>query len=80
MGRDKLINSNSKSQFMDRFNFLDETKNGSYYWSQRENFGLGFKNICIAIKTLASEFFFVYPVHLNPNVRNVVLKQLSSLS
>jgi len=40
---------------------------------RRENFGLGFINICEAIKELAETFpdvDFVYPMHLNPNVRN----------
>ncbi len=82
--RNKLINSNLKSQFMDRFNFLDKNKKMVLITGhRRENFGLGFKNICIAIKTLASEFpnvIFVYPVHLNPNVQKVVFKNLSSLS
>lgn len=42
---------------------------------RRENFGEGFSNICYAIKELAAEFpevDFVYPVHLNPNVRKPV--------
>lgn len=42
---------------------------------RRENFGEGFENICHAIKKLAEEFpetHFVYPVHLNPNVREPV--------
>jgi UDP-N-acetylglucosamine 2-epimerase (non-hydrolysing) len=42
---------------------------------RRENFGDGFLNICEAIKELANEFpdvDFVYPVHLNPNVRKPV--------
>ncbi len=42
---------------------------------RRENFGDGFENICTAIKNLASKFtdvHFVYPVHLNPNVREPV--------
>jgi UDP-N-acetylglucosamine 2-epimerase (non-hydrolysing) len=46
---------------------------------RRENFGLGFKNICKAIKTLSHKFpdhLFVYPVHLNPNVRKHVMKML----
>ena len=81
--RDKLINSSLKSQFMERFNFLDENKKMVLITGhRRENFGLGFKNICMAIKALASEFpnvIFVYPVHLNPNARGVVLESLSSL-
>ena len=42
---------------------------------RRENFGAGFENICNAIKRLANEYpnvDFVYPVHLNPNVREPV--------
>jgi UDP-N-acetylglucosamine 2-epimerase (non-hydrolysing) len=42
---------------------------------RRENFGNGFLNICNSIKRLAEKFplvDFVYPVHLNPNVRNAV--------
>lgn len=46
---------------------------------RRENFGEGFLNICRAIKTLAlryPEVDFVYPVHLNPNVRKPVMEIL----
>jgi UDP-N-acetylglucosamine 2-epimerase (non-hydrolysing) len=42
---------------------------------RRENFGEGFKAICEAIASLAKEFpdvAFIYPVHLNPNVRKPV--------
>lgn len=42
---------------------------------RRENFGEGFLNICYAIKNLAEcypDTDFVYPVHLNPNVRKPV--------
>lgn len=42
---------------------------------RRENFGEGFLNICRAIKTLAerySDVDFVYPMHLNPNVRKPI--------
>lgn len=42
---------------------------------RRENFGDGFENICHAIAELSSRFpdvHFVYPVHLNPNVREPV--------
>jgi UDP-N-acetylglucosamine 2-epimerase (non-hydrolysing) len=44
-----------------------------------ENFGDGFENICRAIAELARRFpqtQFVYPVHLNPNVREPVLRIL----
>ncbi|MDR0834786.1 MAG: UDP-N-acetylglucosamine 2-epimerase (non-hydrolyzing) [Candidatus Symbiothrix sp.] len=39
---------------------------------RRENFGEGFSHICQAIKTLTEKFpdvDFIYPMHLNPNVR-----------
>ncbi|PKP11857.1 MAG: UDP-N-acetylglucosamine 2-epimerase (non-hydrolyzing) [Bacteroidetes bacterium HGW-Bacteroidetes-4] len=42
---------------------------------RRENFGQGFLNICQAIKALAEKYpavDFVYPMHLNPNVRKAV--------
>lgn len=42
---------------------------------RRENFGEGFINICSAIKTLTEKYpevDFVYPMHLNPNVRKPI--------
>lgn len=42
---------------------------------RRENFGQGFINICEAIKQLAehnADVDFVYPMHLNPNVRKPI--------
>lgn len=49
---------------------------------RRENFGQGFENICKAIRKLAGNFpnvYFIYPVHLNPNVQEVVHRLLSGL-
>lgn len=46
---------------------------------RRENFGDGFLHICHAIKELAERYpqiDFVYPMHLNPNVRKPVLDVL----
>jgi UDP-N-acetylglucosamine 2-epimerase (non-hydrolysing) len=48
---------------------------------RRESFGRGFEEICQAIATLARRFtdvHFVYPVHLNPNVRDPVCRLLGS--
>lgn len=43
---------------------------------RRENFGEGFKNICQALAELSEryrgEVDFVYPMHLNPNVRGPI--------
>lgn len=48
---------------------------------RRENFGDGFLNICHAIGALALKYpkvDFVYPMHLNPNVRKPVMKILGN--
>ena len=42
---------------------------------RRENFGDGFISICTALRDLAAEYpdvDFVYPMHLNPNVRKPI--------
>jgi UDP-N-acetylglucosamine 2-epimerase (non-hydrolysing) len=49
---------------------------------RRESFGDGFRNICAAIAVLAGRFplaEFVYPVHLNPNVRSPVFRLLGNM-
>ena len=42
---------------------------------RRENFGSGFLHVCLAIKSLKEKYpevDFVYPMHLNPNVRKPI--------
>lgn len=42
---------------------------------RRENFGDGFINMCTAIKDLTAKYpevDFIYPMHLNPNVRRAI--------
>lgn len=58
---------------------VDRLKNGKKMvlitGHRRENFGEGFMSICKAIKTLSAKFKdvdFVYPMHLNPNVRKPI--------
>lgn len=48
---------------------------------RRENFGIGFLNICKALIKIAEnpEVEIVYPVHLNPNVQVPVLDLLSDI-
>jgi len=48
---------------------------------RRENFGGGFENICHALKTLAErgDTQIIYPVHLNPNVKDPVNRILSGV-
>jgi len=48
---------------------------------RRENFGKGFERICKAIAALSERFAdtaFIYPVHLNPHVREPVLRLLGN--
>lgn len=47
---------------------------------RRENFGEGFRNICRAIQQLATKYpdiDFVYPMHLNPNVRRPIAEMFA---
>jgi UDP-N-acetylglucosamine 2-epimerase (non-hydrolysing) len=49
---------------------------------RRENFGQPLKNICLALKMLAETYDdleIVYPVHLNPNVQNIVYPLLEEI-
>lgn len=50
---------------------------------RRESFGKPFENMVGAIKEIATKYNeaeIVYPVHLNPNVRGIVNKELSNIS
>ena len=60
-------------------NILKSITNGAPYilitGHRRESFGGGFQKICEAIVKLSkkySEVYFIYPVHLNPSVKNIV--------
>jgi UDP-N-acetylglucosamine 2-epimerase (non-hydrolysing) len=46
---------------------------------RRENFGVGFQNLCEALLKISEreDVTIVYPVHLNPNVKNIVYELLS---
>ncbi len=50
---------------------------------RRENFGEGFHNICLALKELSEHYpdvDFVYPMHLNPNVRRPIAETFSNIT
>lgn len=50
---------------------------------RRENFGKPLENICDAVLELIQKYDdieIVYPVHLNPNVRNTVFSKLSGIN
>ncbi|EPK6499111.1 non-hydrolyzing UDP-N-acetylglucosamine 2-epimerase [Klebsiella aerogenes] len=59
-----------------KFDFIDDDRKIVLITGhRRESFGGGFERICNAVLKLAKAFpdvDFVYPVHLNPNVRGVV--------
>ena len=63
--------------------FMDRSSDHSFILitgHRRESFGPGFESICKAIRALSEQFpekMFVYPVHLNPNVRGPVLRLLA---
>ena len=49
---------------------------------RRENFGQGFEDICLALRDIAiknPDVQIIYPVHLNPNVREPVNRILSKI-
>jgi UDP-N-acetylglucosamine 2-epimerase (non-hydrolysing) len=47
---------------------------------RRENFGDGIKNICKALLKISKrqDVQIIYPVHLNPNVKDIVNKKLGN--
>lgn len=50
---------------------------------RRENFGEPFRNICCALRTLAEnnpDVQFLYPVHPNPNVKDIAQELLGTVS
>ena len=72
---DANLNAELKSAGYD----VDRLKNGKKLvlitGHRRENFGDGFISMCKAIKTLTEKYpdvDFVYPMHLNPNVRKPI--------
>jgi UDP-N-acetylglucosamine 2-epimerase (non-hydrolysing) len=82
---DKLAtNIELRASLEAQFNFLDENKRLVLITvHRRENFGGGFERICEAIAQMAKAFpdvEFVYPMHLNPNVREPVNRLLAELN
>ncbi|WP_318411722.1 non-hydrolyzing UDP-N-acetylglucosamine 2-epimerase [Photobacterium leiognathi] len=73
-----------KSTLASQFPFLDESKKMILVTGhRRESFGGGFERICQALAITAKEnpdVQIVYPMHLNPNVREPVNRILSSIN
>lgn len=76
-------NASLRLELQQQFSELDFNKRRVLITGhRRENFGEGFESICQAIKDLAQQYpdyEFVYPVHLNPNVKEPVNRLLSGL-
>ncbi|WP_434601317.1 UDP-N-acetylglucosamine 2-epimerase (non-hydrolyzing) [Pseudomonas sp. Z4-7] len=70
-------------QFDEQFAFLPrDNRMVLITGHRRENFGGGFERICQALANTARKFpdvEFVYPVHLNPNVREPVQRLLADI-
>jgi UDP-N-acetylglucosamine 2-epimerase (non-hydrolysing) len=71
------------ARFRERFDFLDPGRRLVLVTGhRRENFGRGFESMCAALREIASsrpDVQIVYPVHLNPNVREPVNRLLGDL-
>ena len=70
-------------EFAKRFDFLDTDKKLILVTGhRRESFGDGFERICVALADIATQrpdVQILYPMHLNPNVREPVNRLLSKL-
>lgn len=78
--KDKLLNSELKKILKnagyDTNRLIKNRKMVLITGHRRENFGAGFISMCCAIKSLTEKYpdvDFVYPMHLNPNVRKPIL-------
>ncbi|GAB3001870.1 non-hydrolyzing UDP-N-acetylglucosamine 2-epimerase [Psychrosphaera aestuarii] len=71
------------TQFSQQFDFIDPTKKLVLVTGhRRESFGDGFERICQALANIAKQrpdVQIVYPMHMNPNVREPVNRLLSGL-
>lgn len=69
-------------RFADQFGFLSPSRRVVLVTGhRRESFGGGFDRICTALAQIATTFpdvDIVYPMHLNPNVREPVLRLLGA--
>ncbi|WP_253308320.1 non-hydrolyzing UDP-N-acetylglucosamine 2-epimerase [Rickettsia endosymbiont of Orchestes rusci] len=78
-----LIKNSGEEKYYDYFRFLDFSKKIILItMHRRESFGKPLENICVALELLAAKYRdvqFVYPVHPNPNVENIVNNRLANI-
>jgi UDP-N-acetylglucosamine 2-epimerase (non-hydrolysing) len=76
-------NEELNDEFAKKFDFLDVDKKLILVTGhRRESFGDGFERICLALANIATQrpdVQILYPMHLNPNVREPVNRLLSKL-
>lgn len=79
INNDKDLNANLAKELVTKGYDVTRLSNGRRLvlitGHRRENFGYGFRNICNALKALSEKYpdvDFVYPMHLNPNVRRPI--------
>ena len=78
----KKIIQNIQIQIKDRSFSVQTSKFILVTGHRRESFGRGFVNICQALKTIAMknpDIHIIYPVHLNPNVKEPVNRLLGGI-
>lgn len=79
----EAINSTGlNEEILNRYNFVDVSKKLVLVTThRRENHGQPLINICEAIKTLSNnkDLQFVIPVHLNPNVKDIIHSYFDSI-
>jgi UDP-N-acetylglucosamine 2-epimerase (non-hydrolysing) len=77
----KKIDASKETELFSKFDFIDFSKKVILVTChRRENFGKPFEEICDALLEISSSYKesveIVYPVHLNPNVKEVAQKKL----
>jgi len=85
MMQQKIYNDHALQEYLaGHFQFLDKNKKIILVIGhRRENFDGGLSAICHALRTIADthpDTQIIYPVHLNPNVKNTVYKILDNHS
>lgn len=74
---EKSVKTTIKAKGYDTNRLIDNKKLVLITGHRRENFGDGFINICNGLKKLVTKYKdidFIYPMHLNPNVREPIRK------
>ena len=79
----KMLESNTElsAELDQRFSIDDAKRLVLVTGHRRESFGGGFERICTALNQLAEDksLRIIYPVHLNPNVKGIVERELGGI-